>query len=258
MIFRERGQEVDIFYILRAMNPRDRWSGHVGLPGGGQQGNETDEETVTREVREEVGVCLQTDAKYLGRIDDRRVDHRTGKAFVVCCLVYLAMHDFSYKLDPKEVDACAWAPITYFTQEGAVQRFPFSPALPPVKSKIGEITGLTNINVTGVALPILDCQTPGQGPTNPESLTRPFMLWGLTWGMVNDIMTMSGVLPNRLDRPRFRYENIVYNAFLIGTEKALGANVPLIVLWKYQMGFMITTCILLAGVMLLVPFRSRL
>ena len=50
----------------------------------------------------------------------------------------------------------------------------------------------------------------------------------------------------------------MYNAFLIGTEKALGANVPLIVLWKYQMGFMITTCILLAGVMLLVPFRSRL
>ena len=34
---------------------------------------------MTREVREEVGVCLQTDAKYLGRIDDRRVDHRTGK-----------------------------------------------------------------------------------------------------------------------------------------------------------------------------------
>ena len=63
----------------------------------------------------------------------------SSQAFVVCCLVYLAMHDFSYKLDPKEVDACAWAPITYFTQEGAVQRFPFSPALPPVKSKIGEV-----------------------------------------------------------------------------------------------------------------------
>ena len=73
---------------------------------------------------------------------------------------------------------------------------------------VPQITGLTNINVTGVALPILDCQTPGQGPTNPESLTRPFMLWGLTWGMVNDIMTMSGVLPNRLDRPRFRYGDV--------------------------------------------------
>lgn len=37
LLLRQRGVEVDLFFILRAVNPRDLWSGQVGLPGVGPQ-----------------------------------------------------------------------------------------------------------------------------------------------------------------------------------------------------------------------------
>lgn len=47
--------QLEMLYMQRAQNPRDRWSGQMAFPGGRQERGETDEQTVVREVREEIG-----------------------------------------------------------------------------------------------------------------------------------------------------------------------------------------------------------
>jgi hypothetical protein len=44
---------VQVLFIKRAHNPRDKWSGHIALPGGRQAPAETDEQTAVREVRDD-------------------------------------------------------------------------------------------------------------------------------------------------------------------------------------------------------------
>jgi len=106
-------------FILRADNVRDRWSGQVGLPGGRQEKDETDEMTVAREVFEEVGLILpelavaaaaarEPQFRRVGRVHDRVVLQGTAR-LVVACLVYIQEADsVVLNLAPKEVAACAW------------------------------------------------------------------------------------------------------------------------------------------------------
>ena len=48
MIFREtklsNGDDIELLFVRRAINPRDRWSGQMAFPGGRQNINETDHE----------------------------------------------------------------------------------------------------------------------------------------------------------------------------------------------------------------------
>lgn len=47
--------QLELVFMQRAKNPNDRWSGQMSFPGGRQEKGETDEQTVIREVREEIG-----------------------------------------------------------------------------------------------------------------------------------------------------------------------------------------------------------
>lgn len=62
----------EILFIKRSVNPRDRWSGHVALPGGRQEESEPLKRTASRETLEEVGLDLESEEyKYVGALDDR-------------------------------------------------------------------------------------------------------------------------------------------------------------------------------------------
>ena len=50
----------EMFFVLRAINKRDRWSGQVGFPGGHGKVGEDDEAVACREVWEEVGLDLKS------------------------------------------------------------------------------------------------------------------------------------------------------------------------------------------------------
>lgn len=51
--------EPQLLFILRSVNPLDRWSGHVAFPGGRQQATDkSDYDTVVRETYEEIGLRL--------------------------------------------------------------------------------------------------------------------------------------------------------------------------------------------------------
>jgi 8-oxo-dGTP pyrophosphatase MutT (NUDIX family) len=51
-----------------------RWSGHVSFVGGKNEPGETDQDTVEREVMEEIGIDLKSDAYIqLGKLDEREI-----------------------------------------------------------------------------------------------------------------------------------------------------------------------------------------
>ena len=76
--------DCEMFFILRAENENDRWSGHVGFPGGRQEEGETDIETCKREVLEEVGIDLNSrDFVLLGFLNDRVVMQKLHRLVVI-------------------------------------------------------------------------------------------------------------------------------------------------------------------------------
>lgn len=50
-----------------------RWSGHVSFVGGKNEPGETDEDTVKREVFEEIGIDLNDGYIKVGRLDEREI-----------------------------------------------------------------------------------------------------------------------------------------------------------------------------------------
>ncbi|KAG2234420.1 hypothetical protein INT48_007168 [Thamnidium elegans] len=66
--------EAEILFMQRATRVGDRWSGHVSFVGGKNEPNETDEDTVKREVMEEIGIDLNTkDYIQVGKLDEREI-----------------------------------------------------------------------------------------------------------------------------------------------------------------------------------------
>lgn len=71
----EREIGIIVYETKKALsNCSKRWSGHVAFPGGKNEKDETDEETVCREVREEIGVDLKSgDYLLVGQLDEREI-----------------------------------------------------------------------------------------------------------------------------------------------------------------------------------------
>lgn len=71
MIFEPRDDDLHLFLIHRAEFAGDPWSGHMGFPGGRKDPEDDDMlSTVVREVREEVGIDLEREARLLGPLDE--------------------------------------------------------------------------------------------------------------------------------------------------------------------------------------------
>ncbi|KAJ4454852.1 hypothetical protein PAPYR_10361 [Paratrimastix pyriformis] len=71
LLIRTAPSPPSILFIKRALNPRDRWSGHVAFPGGHANSGETPFDACIREVFEEVGLDLaKTSFECCGQLDD--------------------------------------------------------------------------------------------------------------------------------------------------------------------------------------------
>ncbi|KAI8365951.1 NUDIX hydrolase domain-like protein, partial [Radiomyces spectabilis] len=70
----DKDGEAEVLFMQRATRVTDRWSGHVAFPGGKNEAGETDSDTAAREVHEEIGLNLKSEAFIkLGHLDDREI-----------------------------------------------------------------------------------------------------------------------------------------------------------------------------------------
>jgi len=215
--------DFEMFFILRATNAWDRWSGHVALPGGRQDVGESDLETATREVFEEVGLCLPglREAEFsgcdtssfecLGRLNDR--PSVPGLSVATFVFLQTAVETPPIAIDASEVQACGWSKLDTLLRHTSTDVFEFNMeesllwTTSPLTRHLGRIFSLSPMYFTRITLNIeplyvatnSSCSGPlmstREQPIPVEEETRvrtAFFLWGMTLGVVNDLLYHQG------------------------------------------------------------------
>ncbi|CAM9721356.1 unnamed protein product [Discosporangium mesarthrocarpum] len=221
-----RGTETEkeeILLIRRARNPRDPWSGHVALPGGRQDIGETDLETAVRECKEEVGIqlCSRRFA-LLGRLSDRRTSG-SSRALTVSCFVFVCLEcnpEVELKLQASEVAHAWWVDTSlFFPRHKALQiSFPVTTLKPSWRKKHWEVV-LWCLRLENVHFPCFYLPPPPGAPAFLSSHSQQgialagegpgFVLWGLTFWIVSDLVVSGGGRPFARSPPSFKFRNPV-------------------------------------------------
>ncbi len=150
----------DVWFIQRAVHPRDPWSGQVAFPGGRVEPADADGRAAAlRETLEEIGVDLSR-GESLGALDDLAAV-RDGPRIVVHPYVFGLHEPQELRLNAVEVAAVFRAPLADLLGGVARSRFDFD-------WKGGRWT-----------LPCVDL--PG-----PQGV--PVRLWGMTLRMVDGLL----------------------------------------------------------------------
>ncbi|KAI8090535.1 NUDIX hydrolase domain-like protein [Thamnidium elegans] len=181
--------EAEILFMQRATRVGDRWSGHVSFVGGKNEPNETDEDTVKREVMEEIGIDLNTkDYIQVGKLDEREISSIKDNKLLMILIpfVYLQVVPESptFKLQESEVAAVQWVPLSFFLSTHSYASYrPITEQLSLVRlNKNKWATPLIRFMMGSVTFAAIDLPT----STN-------FRLWGLTMGMTRDIVEFTGL-----------------------------------------------------------------
>ena len=107
----------EIFFIQRATNKDDPWSGQIAFPGGNRESiDEDSSQTAIRETFEEVGIRLNSEV-LIGRIDDQQGRNNYQKIpLVINCFVF-DLQIRSNAVNNYEVGDSFWVPLEYLTDE---------------------------------------------------------------------------------------------------------------------------------------------
>jgi len=115
----------DILFIQRAEHEDDPWSGHMALPGGRIDPEDSDSEAAARrEVLEEVGVDVST-AFLLGSLDQVASPDLAPRVCVTPYVFSLA-EDPEISMDSREVAAVHWFALSRFLAGEGRGEFPYT------------------------------------------------------------------------------------------------------------------------------------
>ncbi|GAA5798612.1 hypothetical protein HPULCUR_004017 [Helicostylum pulchrum] len=182
--------EAEILFMQRTTRVGDRWSGHVSFVGGKNEPNETDEDTVKREVMEEIGIDLNTsDYIPVGKLDEREISSIKDNKLLMILIpfVYLQVVPESprFKLQESEVAAVQWVPLSFFLSSKDTLYASYRPITEQLSlvrlNKNKWVTSFIRLMMGSVTFAAIDL------PTTRETRTN-FRLWGLTMGMTRDII----------------------------------------------------------------------
>lgn len=121
IVLRRCDSGAEFIVIHRAHRRGDPWSGHMALPGGREQPNDSDLfATAVRETQEEVGVDLNRDGKLLGHLDDLRAVGRGRLLDLVIRPFVCAVHaPVTLTPNAHEVQSAFWIPLASLRRNDA-------------------------------------------------------------------------------------------------------------------------------------------
>ena len=153
----EEGPE--LLFIHRAEHPDDPWSGHMAFPGGRvDQGDASPLAAALRETREEVGLDLEAVGEEIGRLSDVAAIGR-GRPMGMVIIPFVFAVDTSPRLVPNhEVAAMVWVPVGFIADHSNRETMPYRRA--------------------GLSLEL------------PCYHYRDHLIWGLTLGMVDELLSL--------------------------------------------------------------------
>lgn len=216
--------ELELLFIKRTVDPRDRWSGHIAVPGGRQDSGETDIETAVREAKEEVGIDLEKDGFYVGALDQRPLKVSWGRrlALILCPFVFV-LNNPDAPMSPQwsEVATCFWYPISRLFDEKysvhehvAVNDRVKLSFLPPflakfVRWQIGDML-FSAIEMHPDKIEPAPQDVPAPPPP-------PYRVWGVTLGVLVDLFEVMkpGVFPKSAFLPTMKAWDMRFVVYLL-------------------------------------------
>lgn len=108
------GGAAELFFIERALHPKDPWSGHIAFPGGRRDPDDASLlATAIRETREEVGLDLGR-AELVARLPDVPAFMRSRRGGLVVTPYVFALRGGDAELSPNadEVASTLWVPLS--------------------------------------------------------------------------------------------------------------------------------------------------
>lgn len=105
-----RGNDhLDLLLIKRARSERDPWSGHMALPGGRRDPEDTStRETAVRETREETGLDLTRHGVHLGALEEVATASPRLPKLTIAPFVYGVPSNAEAWVASTEVEAVHW------------------------------------------------------------------------------------------------------------------------------------------------------
>jgi 8-oxo-dGTP pyrophosphatase MutT (NUDIX family) len=154
------GQDgAEFLFIHRAEDPRDPWSGHMAFPGGRVDPRDVDSlAAALRETREEVGLDLSSVAERIGRLSDVAAIGR-GRPMNMVITPFVFVLASAPRLETNyEVEKVVWVPATFLADYGNRESMEYQRA--------------------GLSLEL------------PCYRYEDHLIWGLTLGMVDELMSL--------------------------------------------------------------------
>jgi 8-oxo-dGTP pyrophosphatase MutT (NUDIX family) len=193
----------ELLMIKRADNVLDHWSGHVALPGGRRNLGEGGLAAAVREVREETGLHLQSSTHALLGL----LKERTARGSDLSCYVFVAL-DAAAAAAPlvpqaSEIAHAWWVDTAQFWPEPVVQQvgypinsFPQATASWHVRAFVKWLRLHTVYFPCFYLTPPSTSHSTGSSSTTSSSTAADsWVIWGLTFGMLSDLVECAGGEP---------------------------------------------------------------
>jgi len=160
-VLRPGAEGVELLFIHRAEDPRDPWSGHMAFPGGRVDPGDADlMAAALRETREEIGLELDIVGEPIGRLADMRAIGRGRPLSMVITPFVFAVASAPTLVPNHEVAAVVWVPLEFITDHSNRETMPYRRG--------------------GLSMEL------------PCYRYQGHLIWGLTLGMVDELLSLVG------------------------------------------------------------------